>query len=189
MGLGVDRPNSRMVCEMAGIKPGDKVLDLGCGTGNLTLTAEKYTGSSGAACGLDAAPEMIAVACEKARRLGSQAAFEVGLIEQIDYPAGTFDVIISRLVMHHLPEDLKRQGLAEMLRVLKPGGLLFLADFNRPANPLLAHVTSILVGQHMMQASVWDISPMLKDAGFVELASGLTRSAYLAFVSGKKPMP
>ena len=64
-GLGVDRPNSRMVVEMANIKPGDQVLDVGCGTGNLTLTALKYAGASGSAVGIDASPEMIAVAQKK----------------------------------------------------------------------------------------------------------------------------
>jgi ubiquinone/menaquinone biosynthesis C-methylase UbiE len=187
MGLGVNTPNSRMICEMAGIKGGDKVLDLGCGTGNLTLTVETYTGLSGAACGLDASPQMIATARAKAKRRGSQAAYKLGLIEKIDYPEATFDVIVSRLVMHHLPEDLKRLGLAEMLRVLRPGGRLFLVDFSRPSNHILGHITSIFVGQHMAQTSVWDLPPMVQDAGFVDVASGPTRSAYMAFVSAKKP--
>ncbi len=187
MGLGVNCPNSRMIIEMAKIKLGDKVLDVGCGTGNLTLTANRYAGASGSAYGIDASPEMIDVACKKAKRSGSEAVFEVGLIEKIAYPDATFDVVISRLVIHHLPDDLKRQGFAEIFRVLKPGGLFFLADFNPPANPVLAHVTSALVGHRMMQTNVWGIPYMLTETGFVDVASGLTRSAYLAFVSGKKP--
>jgi ubiquinone/menaquinone biosynthesis C-methylase UbiE len=188
MGLGVNGPNSRMIIEMAKIKPGDKVLDVGCGTGNLTLTAKRYAGASGSAYGIDASPEMIDVAREKAKRSGSEAVFEVGLIEKIAYPDATFDVVISRLVIHHLPDDLKRQGFAEILRVLKPGGLFFLADFNPPANPVLSHVASALVGHRMMmQSNVWVIPPMLTETGFVDVASGPTRSAFLAFVSGKKP--
>src|SRR5664280_2328556 len=53
LGMGVNRPNSRMIIEMAKIKPGDKVLDVGCGTGNLTLTAKRYVGASGSAYGID----------------------------------------------------------------------------------------------------------------------------------------
>jgi demethylmenaquinone methyltransferase/2-methoxy-6-polyprenyl-1,4-benzoquinol methylase/phosphoethanolamine N-methyltransferase len=87
MGLGVNRPNSRMVVEMAKIKPGDKVLDVGCGTGSLTLTAKLSTGAAGSVYGIDASPEMIAVAQKKAKRLDSNTVFEVGLIERIAYPS------------------------------------------------------------------------------------------------------
>jgi ubiquinone/menaquinone biosynthesis C-methylase UbiE len=183
MGLGVNSPNSRMVVEMAKIKPGDKILDVGCGTGNLTLTAGKF----GSAYGIDSSPEMIEIARKKATRSGSATVFDVGLIEKIAFPDSTFDVVISRLVIHHLPDDLKRQGFAEIFRVLKPGGLFFIADFNPPTNPILAHVTSALVGDTMMQSNVRSIPAMLTEAGFVDVASGPTRSAFLAFVSGKKP--
>lgn len=187
MGLGVNRSNSRMIIEMAKIKPGDKVLDVGCGSGNLTLTAQEYAGASGSVYGIDGAPEMIEVARQKAKRSGSEAVFEVGLIEKIPYPEATFDVVISRLVIHHLPDDLKRRGFTEILRVLKPGGWIFLADFNPPTNPILAHIASALVGhQMMMQSNISSIPPLLKEAGFVDVAFGPTRSSLLAFVSGKK---
>jgi demethylmenaquinone methyltransferase/2-methoxy-6-polyprenyl-1,4-benzoquinol methylase/phosphoethanolamine N-methyltransferase len=177
-----------MIIEMAKIKPGDKVLDVGCGTGSLTLTAKNYVGPPGSAYGIDASPEMIDVARKKAKRSGSETVFEVGLIEKIAYSDATFDVVISRLVIHHLPDDLKRRGIAEIFRVLKPGGLFFLADFKPPTNPILAHVACALVGHRMMmQSNVWGIPPMLTETGFVDVASGPTRSAFLAFVSGKKP--
>ena len=187
VGLGVDGANSRMVVKMAHIRPGDKVLDVGCGTGDLTLTAQKYVGESGAACGIDAAPEGIEIARQKAKESGARTDFEVGLIEKIPYPAETFDVVISRLVIHHLPEDLKRQGFAEIFRVLKPGGLFLIADFNPPSNPVMRHIASAMVGSHMMQTHVWNLPALLTEAGFVEVASGPTRSAFLAFVRGKKP--
>ena len=188
MGLGVNRPNSRMVIELAKIKAGDKVLDVGCGTGNLTLTAKLYTGASGSVYGIDASPEMIEVAQKKAKRQGSETIFDVGLIEKLAYPDATFDIVISRLVIHHLPDDLKRTAFTEILRVLKAEGHLLIADFNPPKNPILNHITSALVGSHMMQTNVWSMPQMLMDVGFVEVSSGLTRSAFLAFVYGKKPV-
>ena len=53
------------------------------------------------------------------------------MIEQLPFPDQTFDVVLSTLMMHHLPASLKRQGLAEIARVLKPGGRLVIADFKR----------------------------------------------------------
>ncbi len=187
LGTGVNGRNSRMVVEMAQIKPGDQVLDLGCGTGSLTLTAKGYTGPTGAVYGIDASPEMIEAAQNKARQSGNEVIFEIGLIEKIPYPEATFDVVINRLVMHHLPDDLKRQGLAEILRVLKPGGRLFIADFNPPANPVLAQIILSLVGHRMMKSNVQALPPMLKEAGFVDITSGPTRSAVLAYIKGRKP--
>ncbi|MBI5030993.1 MAG: class I SAM-dependent methyltransferase [Chloroflexi bacterium] len=142
MGLGVDGSNSRLITEMAKIKPGDKVLDVGCGTGDLTLAAAKYIGATGSAYGIDAAPEEIEIARKKAQRSDSNAIFNVGLIEKLDFADATFAIVISRLVIHHLPHDLKRQGFREIYRMLKPGGLVFIADFKPPTSPLLAHLTS-----------------------------------------------
>lgn len=187
MGMGVNRRNSRMVIELADIKPGDKVLDVGCGTGSLTLTAKTYAGASGEVYGIDASPGMIDAAQKKAGRAGAQVVFEVGLIEKIPCPEATFDVVISRLAIHHLPDDLKRQGFAEIYRVLKPGGHLLVADFKLPASPLLQHVALALVGHPMMQTDVRGIPPLFSEAGFVEVCSGPTRSAFLGYVSGRKP--
>ncbi len=187
MGFGANSANSRMVVEMAGIKPGDKVLDVGCGTGNLTMTAKKYAGENGTVVGIDASPEMIETARKKATRAGSNTQFEVGLIEKIPFPDGTFDAVINRLMVHHLPDDLKRQAFVDVLRVLKPGGLFFIADFNRPKNPILAHLSMIMVGHRMAQTNTWALPAMLTEAGFVEVRSGKTNSAFLAFVSGRKP--
>lgn len=187
LGLGPNSQNSRMVIELANVKPGDGVLDVGCGTGSLTLTAQPYAGPSGKVYGIDAAPEMIEAARRRAPRSGLGVVFEVGLIEKLAFPDATFDVVISRLAIHHLPDDLKRRGFADVLRVLKPGGHLLIADFRPPTNPVLLHITSALVGSHMLQTNVWGLPPMLASAGFVEITSRPTRSTFLAFVSGKKP--
>jgi demethylmenaquinone methyltransferase/2-methoxy-6-polyprenyl-1,4-benzoquinol methylase/phosphoethanolamine N-methyltransferase len=188
MGLGVNHSNSRMIIEMAKIERGDKILDVGCGSGNLTLTAKSYVGQSGSVCGVDASPEMIDVARKKAERKGFDASFGLGLIEQLPYPDSTFDVVISRLVIHHLPVNLKQKGVVEIFRVLKPGGRFILVDFKLPTNRILARLVSSLVGHNMMvQSSIERLIPTLTATGFQDVDFGPTRSMFLAFVSGKKP--
>lgn len=188
MGMGVNARNSRMVIELAKVKAGEAVLDVACGTGSLTLTAASYASPTGKAVGIDASPEMIEAAKKKAARAASAAVFQLGVAEQLDFPDSSFDVVISRLAIHHLPDDLKRRAFAEMRRVLKPGGRVLIADFVQPENHIMNHLTSLLVGPHLMQTSAWNLPPMLESAGFVEVASGPTRSGFLAFVSGRKPV-
>ena len=187
MGLGVNQANSKMIIKMANIKLGDKVLDVGCGSGNLTLTAKGYAGGSGFVYGIDASPEMIDVARRNAKQTGIDAMFDVALIEKLPFGNSTFDVVTSRLVMHHLPDDLKQQAMAEIFRVLKPGGTIFLTDFQTPTNPVLARLISMLIGHPaMMQSKVSSLIPILEQAGFANIASGRTRSVFLGFVRGTK---
>ncbi len=68
----------------------------------------------------------------KARRAGLDVDFQTGVIEDLPFPDTTFDAVTSTLMMHHLPEDLKRQGLAGIVRVLRPKGSIVVADFDYP---------------------------------------------------------
>ena len=137
MALGQAGRLRRATVEFAQITSGERVLDVGCGTGDLTLLAKERAGSAGQVCGLDAAPEMIEVARQKAARKHADVDFSAGFIEQLPYPDASFDVVLSSLMMHHLPADLKPLALAEIRRVLrrpdavsgKPNGRLVIVDF------------------------------------------------------------
>jgi len=129
MALGQAGRLRRTTVEFAQIVPGERILDVGCGTGDLTLAAKARTGSAGQVSGIDAAPEMIAVAQRKAARTQAEVDFRVGVIERLPYPDASFDVVLSSLMMHHLPADLKPIALAEIRRVLKPNGRLVVVDF------------------------------------------------------------
>ena len=83
--------------------------------------------------GIDAAPAMVAVARREAEKYGNRAQFQVAAIEALPFDMGCFDVVLSSLMLHHLPPEAKRQGLREVCRVLKDGGRLIVVDVDRPA--------------------------------------------------------
>ncbi|NIM49033.1 MAG: methyltransferase domain-containing protein [Gemmatimonadales bacterium] len=118
--------------DLAAIARGETVLDVGCGTGNLTMAAKVRAGADGTVWGIDAAPEMIQEAERKAAEKQLDVRYQVALIEDIPFPDGEFDVVLSSLMLHHLPRDLKRQGVAEISRVLKPGGRFVAVDVDPP---------------------------------------------------------
>lgn len=128
MALGQAGRLRRKTVEFAQIAPGERVLDVGCGTGDLTLRAKERAGSAGQVCGIDPGPEMIETARRKAARAQVNVDFRIGVIERLPYPDDSFEVVLSSLMMHHLPADLKPIGLAEIRRVLKPTGRLVIVD-------------------------------------------------------------
>jgi ubiquinone/menaquinone biosynthesis C-methylase UbiE len=174
----------RTTVALAQIQPGATVLEVGCGTGDVALAARAVAGASGAVYGIDAAPEMIAVARRKALKAGVTVDFRVAAIEALAFPNQTFDVVLSSLMMHHLPDDLKRQGLAEVARVLKPGGRLLIVDFKRPTSRLgRAAITLALHGG--LRTGVQDLPPLLHTAGFTSIETGETGFWRLGFVRGQ----
>jgi len=95
-------------------------------------------------------------------------------------------VVLNRLMLHHLPGDLKQRGLAEMYRVLKPGGLCLVIDFEPPKSPILLHLVENLLSPLMAKIDVREYVPILVEAGFTGVETGPTRSKYLSFVRGRK---
>jgi len=158
------------------IKKGQKVLDIGCGTGSLTLRAA----AKGAAVkGIDVNPEMLAVA----RRRGEAASFspeikfaEMGVAELGSEQPESYDVVMSGLCFSELTADELAYTLKEINRILKPGGLLLVADEVRPRHPLkwLVHhliriplaVTTYLITQTTTRA-VKDLPGKVREAGLV----------------------
>jgi len=166
-----------MTVDHAQLKSGDKVLDVGCGTGGVTIPAKQRVGKTGEATGIDPAPEMIAVAKKKAARANLEIDFRIGVIESLPYADSTFDVVTSSLMMHHLPNQLRVKGLAEVRRVLKPGGRLLIAEMSRSGTSMHAKVFATLTlhrSRGRDQFGVEDLPVLLNEIGFddVKLLDG-----------------
>ena len=158
---GQVRQLRQRTADLARIRPGDAVLDVSCGTGTLALTAKERVGRAGRVAGVDPGAEQIARASNKAARRNAPIEFQIGVIEQLPFPDQTFDVVLSTLMMHHLPAPLKRQGLAEIARVLKPGGRLVIADFRRKQERQ-GRAARFHAGGSGMQ----ELAALITDAGF-----------------------
>lgn len=110
-----------IVARAAGVKRGDRVLDVACGTGAATLAAAEQAGPSGHVVGLDAKPEMLAVA----RRKPTPIEWMEGAAEKLPMPDSSFDAVVSQFGLMFF-ED-KPRALGEMMRVLRPGGAMAVA--------------------------------------------------------------
>ena len=128
---GQVRALRRRTVDLARLQSGERALDVGCGTGTLAIDVQSRVGTAGRVYGIDPGTHQIARARAKAARRRAPIEFQVGVIEELPFADQIFDVVFSTLMMHHLPAPLKRQGLGEIARVLKPGGRLVIADFVR----------------------------------------------------------
>ncbi|MEO7838370.1 MAG: methyltransferase domain-containing protein [Anaerolineales bacterium] len=190
MTFGQVRRLRTLSVEHALLKPGESVLDVGCGTGGVTIPAKLQVGKNGRVAGIDPAPEMITVARKKASRAGLEIDFRIGVIESLPYPDATFDVVTSSLMMHHLPHNLQVRGLAEIRRVLKPGGRLLIADMMRPSPSFLKRFFTRLVLHHghSSQFGIEDLPKLLKKVGFEKIQQLDDHFLVIGFVRAIKPV-
>lgn len=130
--FGRERAFREKMLGFADLKPGEAVLDVGCGTGTVALLAKKKVGPKGRVDGVDASPDMVSRAAAKADRAGAEVRFSNATAQQLPYKDGEFDVVLSTLMFHHLPKAGRTAFGREALRVLKPGGRWFIVDFAKP---------------------------------------------------------
>src|SRR3989338_3868965 len=133
--LGIRNRLQQRLWPQVTIKPGSRVLDVGCGTGDdLVYLATHFDRLN--LTGVDGDPKVLAIAKNKSKKRGLAVKFRASLAEALPFTSNSFDVVWSSLMIHHLPTPIKLKALKEMRRVLKPGGKLYLIDFDLIKNRL-----------------------------------------------------
>lgn len=189
MTFGRERTLRETTVNLARVKPGDCILEVGCGTGTLTLAARRQAGPSGKAFGIDVIPGMIEVSQRKAAQAHEDVTFQLGSIDDIPFPANQFDVVMCSFMIFHMSEVTRRKGLAEIYRVLKPQGRLLVLDLALPPQPLPRTIARMLLGG-MLQHDLRELRPLMEASGFsdVEIAPVKFRIlglSVLAFARGR----
>jgi len=150
----------------AALDPQQRILDLGCGTGTLTILM-KQAQPVAHVCGLDGDTHVLALARAKAAQANMDVALQCGLADALPYGADSFDRVLSSLVLHHLTTAQKQHALHEVYRVLRPGGTVHIADFGSPHTTLARLIARVV--RHLERAADnidGRILPMLQNAGF-----------------------
>jgi ubiquinone/menaquinone biosynthesis C-methylase UbiE len=181
--LGRERAMRAHVLDLARVSVGDTVLDVGCATGTLAIAAAGRVGSAGKVHGIDPSPSMVERAQSKADEARVAVQFQVGTIESIPFSDETFDLVLSTIMLHHLPEEVRNKGFKHALRVLKPGGRFFSVDFEPPrALPIVAWLSRM----HDDTPGVRAMAESLRAAGFVDVKTAPTGYWTLWSLSGIK---
>ena len=126
----------RLLLDQANPGPGQRVLDLGCGTGTLAIQVKRRQAAA-EVVGIDADPETLERAEAKAAEAGVELQLDEGYSDALPYPDESFHLVLSTLFFHHLDPAAKRDTLREIARVLRPGGELHVADWGRASDPVM----------------------------------------------------
>ncbi len=179
----------RALIAHARIAPGQRVLDLGAGTGTLAIMIKQIQPDA-RVTGLDGDPEILSIAREKASRSGVEIAFEPGNAVALPYPDQSFDRVLSTLVMSVLSREEKRLAIREAYRVLIGGGELHIADFSSPHTWWGRTVAPLVRRFKPISDNLDGLLPtMVQEAGFEnieEVARFATLFGTLSFLSGQK---
>jgi ubiquinone/menaquinone biosynthesis C-methylase UbiE len=166
--LGVETSHRKLI-HQAAIGPDHRVLEIGCGTGNMALLAKALNPAAQVA-GIDPDPKALSRARRKAQRRQTPVQFDPAFSEDLPYGDASFDRVLSAFMLHHVKPDAKPLTLREAFRVLKPGGSLHLADFEegeRPSGGFHGLIASTLHSRHGSSPR-HVVLDLMSEAGFAE---------------------
>ena len=140
---GVHHLWRRKAVRAAAVQPGDRVLDCATGTGDLAIAFRKAVGDTGRVVGTDFVPEML----DFARTKSSEVTFEVADVTRLPYDDGAFDIASISFGIRNVGEP--RKGIAEMARVVRPGGRVIVLEFGQPQSRPLGRIYD-LYSRHLI---------------------------------------
>jgi ubiquinone/menaquinone biosynthesis C-methylase UbiE len=159
------RAAHQKLADQAELDSAQRVLEIGCGTGNLALLVKRIRPQL-EVVGLDPDPRALALATRKASCAGLMLRLDRGFADELPYPDESFDRALSSLMFHHLEADLRLASLREARRVLRPGGTLHLMDFGGDSHHL--HGLARMARRSHKLKDNWDdrIPTLMRKAGF-----------------------
>jgi cyclopropane fatty-acyl-phospholipid synthase-like methyltransferase len=168
-----ERTFRKLLVEEAGVRAGERVLDLGCGTGTLLALLHQTTPSA-QLHGVDADSQVLGLARRKLSAAGVTAELSEALASDTGYEAASFDCIVSSLFFHHLTTEQKYATLAHARHLLRPEGRVVIADWGRPHNLLMRAAflaVQVLDGFEITADNVAGRLPeLMTQAGFRDVA-------------------
>ncbi len=186
--LGIGKAHQTLI-EQAELAAGQRVLEIGSGTGNLTLRAKRaHPGID--VIGVD--PDPLALARAR-RKLQAESGirFDHGYSQRLPYDDGEFDRVLSSLMLHHLDSDAKAATLAEVFRALVPGGRLHLVDADAEVSEHDGRIARFFARHQHAHAHFGDSIPqLLGAAGFDCTQVGTRRHPFvgrLVFYRATRP--
>jgi ubiquinone/menaquinone biosynthesis C-methylase UbiE len=190
--LGADACR-RLLVEQVSPRPGERILDIGTGTGGVAIELKRGQPAS-EVVGMDPDPKALALARRKARRAALDITFDRGFGDALPYPDASFDVVTSSLMLHHLNRQERTETLRDVRRVLKPGGRFHMFDFDGPAifhGGVHAFVARRIHKQSAPPESVAErVLATMRDAGFPDsrvVARTAARGANMCYYAGTRP--
>jgi ubiquinone/menaquinone biosynthesis C-methylase UbiE len=186
--LGREHALREMTVKLAQVSPGDHVLEVGCGTGTLTLESKRQAGPSGKVHGIDIIPGMVEVARRKAAQAELDVEFQLGGMDAIPFDENQFDVVMCSFMIFHMSETVRRKGIPEIHRVLRPQGRLLVLDLALPPHPVLRAIAKMLFGG-MLQHDLRELLPLMESSSFSDVEIGqapfrVLGLSILGYVSG-----
>ncbi len=175
----------RLTIDKMDLKPGQKVLDVCCGTGTLCAMIAEAIGSNGEVVGVDLSENMLKKA-EKRRE--DNIRFCYANAEEIPYADGYFDRASVTFGLHEMPHPVRMNVLSEMRRVLKPGGRITVLDYAHPKRTLvvlLLKIWMLVEGETARDFIRRDLSSMIEDAGFDVIEQNVYWMNTIRIVSGE----
>jgi ubiquinone/menaquinone biosynthesis C-methylase UbiE len=157
----------QLLLEQASLEPGQRILDVGCGTGTLAITIKRMNPQA-EVIGLDPDPKALSRARRKAEGVGVSVQFDQGFGDRLPYPEASFDRVFSSFMLHHLPTEEKGRTLSAVRRVLRSGGSLHLVDFEGPEDGKSTFLARLFhTNERLRDNSEGRVLAFMRDAGFV----------------------